>query len=514
MSSRNRRRALGKRIVAYVPDPLLKTAWRFLLTATLAAALWSIAEAIGIRYVDAVIALVALVPTFKALALFLRLVRPGKRIAVHDHGVILGRRSLLWEEIEKVEYHLDLGSEYSSPDTRYHDFTFRLTDGKSEWLRLDDGPLPTYVDVDRFRDLLYVATELVDLAMPTVQRVAAGETPARDPVLAEQLRGLLTRVEAAPARGVLSAQAEQALRQGERRRGRLARNSTLLVLLLIALGLISGLATAVLVTLGFFSGVGLLATFFGALDAFDLFEPINALGGFRLPAMALLFASSWWSAGKASTLTEDTYKELARQNALSGAFRSERALSSREALLSLLESGEPFALYLRSFSDEFFQYLQPGLPHVSGVEIPEYEGIARDFDITLISTLSDEMPVFGLANAADASSSSRLRRLFVENEQWFDTVAELAREASAVVVHLGSVTEGLMAELELLDRAAAKGKTLLIRGEQFSESGLSEVERARVLAFQYQLDEDALSEGGPILEFLALLSTDSPATPP
>ena len=106
---------------------------------------------------------------------------------------------------------------------------------------------------------------------------------------------------------------------------------------------------------------------------------------------------------------------------IAGKARRFRAIfSSIRKPIPILHSDieNPHLLYLRSFSAEYFRYLQTTSDSGRDGLAQKYETLERELDQILIAAARDQLPFFALANSRDASASSEIRVLYVPTPDW------------------------------------------------------------------------------------------------
>ena len=500
---------LGKTIVDYVPYRRGQLLLKLLPAGFGAAVLWFIMKQIEPHILVPILGIGALILSFYSLTILFRLLGPGKRVTLYEKGLVLGRKTYRWDQVEKVRCQLELPTRHETIEYERHKFWFHLADGKTELLSFTDDYLPSHVNVDELIGCLRQYVSEVDLVDDPKMRKEKTLTEAvqRDSDLARALWAMAdAAIEEASKEGI-SPKVVTALRKGQKLRAELARKYRRSS---FGFGIASGLITlaTVIVTLaGLYTSFALLfqiATDLGWGD-FDLFDVLDfPRGALRYGAMGAIIAAAWWSAGRMEDLARRKRKQSRQQSAVAGILKSENANSQTDAFLSRASSGEPFGVYLRSFSGEYLQYLEKPIVAGSEYQLPvEYEIVERDFDIALAESASDRMPIFALANVRDASVSRRLHILSVRDADWFLVACELIYEADAILVHLAAASESLLVELGLLDRLSFRDKTFLIFGKNFDENILSEAEKALVSRFSNRSAESSTNWRNDLMKFLS-----------
>ena len=331
--------------------------------------------------------------------------------------------------------------------------------------------------------------------------------PGLDPDLARALWAKAdAAIEEASKEGI-SPQVVNALRKGQNLRAEIARQYKRSAFVCgIGSGLIT-LATVIVTLAGLYTAFALLfqiATDLGWGD-FDLFGVLGVPGGvLRYGALGAIVAAAWLSVGRMEHIARRKRKQARQHSAISGIFKPDRAHGQTDAFLSRVSSGEPFAVYLRSFSGEYLQYLEKPIVAGSEYQLPvEYEVVERDFDVTLAESTIERMPIFALANVHDGSVSRRLSILSALDADWFLVACELIYKADAVIVHLAAASESLMVEIGLLDRLSFRDKTFLIFGKDLDEKILSESDKALISRFPNRSAESSPSWRNELINFLS-----------
>ncbi len=500
---------MGKKIVDYQPYRRLSLALRFLLTGSGATVLWFIMRQIEPHLLVPFLGIGALYLSFCSLTVFFRLLGPGKRIAVYEEGLVLGRKTYRWDQIEKLSYQLELPTRHETIEYERHKFCFHLDDGKIELLTFTDDYLPSHVNIEELIGHLrehIPEVELVD--EPKIHREEIRAEPVqRDPALLSALWiSADAAIEEASKEGI-SKKVLTALREGEELRAGLVRRYRRASL---GSGVVSGfttLATVITVLTGLYTAFALLFQIVSDLGwgDFDLFDQLNVpKGAFRYGSMGAIIAAAWWAAGRLEDLARRKRKQARQHAAIADKLKADNVTSRTDALLDRSRSGEPFAIYLRSFSGEYLQYLEKPVSGGSEYQLPvEYEIVERDFDVRLAELANEQMPIFALANVSDASVSRQLTILSVRDTDWFQVACELIYEADAILVHLAVASESLLVELELLDRLSFQDKALLIFGKDFDERMLSKADSELLSRFPNRSLESSSNWQHDLLKFLS-----------
>jgi len=189
------------------------------------------------------------------------------------------------------------------------------------------------------------------------------------------------------------------------------------------------------------------------------------------------------------------------------------------------QTGEPFALFLRSFDVEVHRATIKG---PGGVRILHLESLSPDVEAKLIRVLEGRMPLIGVSNPYSTFRSNDKRCLKIEvlHETWRATVLELIERACLVVFQVTDLSIGVIFEVEALYSWRRQDATVLVRSQSkgypreftassddapFLATG-SPVEPTppsavvnRVKSFPYQIDEADFIRDGVILPVFAEL---------
>ena len=442
-----------------------------------------------------------------SLSYALDLLPSGKDVAVYEHGVALGRTRLAWTEIERVQYSRDGGSRVTGSERQTHRLEFHLRRSrKREVLMLGESSISRRLDVSELLQLLSRAGVAVeDESAPRLSRdespVPSGEPDdALARPLSEDIAQTLSQIDASG----LTPACLSALREGEHQRDRIARRHRLL-----SLGLEPGTYALVLmirllgllVILAGICTLAQVAALFGA--SFTLLDTLGFPGGIlRYLALAGLLVGALWSAGRLEDVAKELRKARSRRAAIASSLRRAAQAFPLANLLDGLARREPFALYLRSFQTEYFQYLESVKGGGSDDDFPyEFEARQRDFDTALISRVAPALPVFGLANIRDASVPQALALLVAPDEQWLRVACELIVKAEAVILYLSASTLSVLAEVEILRQLQAQRRTFIVRREETGHAPISG-QHGLLQSFPHQVSDGSLEWEGALSAFL------------
>jgi hypothetical protein len=341
--------SLGKTIVDYVPYRPGQLLLKLLLSGFGAAVLWFIMTRIEPHIPVPILGVGALILSFYSLTIFSRLLGAGKRVTLYEEGIVLGRKTYRWDQVEKVSYQLELPTRQETIEYERHKFLFHLADSKTELLSFTEDYLPSHVNVDELIGYLREYVSEIDLVdePKTRKEKTLTEAVQRDPDLA---RALWAKADAAieeASKAGISRQVVTALRKGQKLRAELARQYRRSP---FGFGIASGLITlaTVIVTLaGLYTAFALLfqiATDLGWGD-FDLFDVLNVPGGvLRYGAMGAIIAAAWWSVGRMEDIARRKRKQARQHSAIAGILKSDDANSQTDAFLIHASSGEPFGV--------------------------------------------------------------------------------------------------------------------------------------------------------------------------
>jgi hypothetical protein len=516
-ASSNSTEMLGPVIVTYGP-PLRRTlALRFITRALPAAGVWYLMVELETSLLIPLLALVAIPLSFHSFSLLLRSLHPGERIAIHEHGIVIDSDNISWESIDTIHYMLDLGPDVGALETNTHKFQFVLKNQSLKSLDLERSSVESHVNIEEFLDYLRSAPPMFEADHEAKLRSEPSSAVPRfrNAEKAAQLQaGLDAEITLAQQSGI-SKKVVSAFHLGQRLRRKLARRTSrsatgleLLVLLLgfvlaviTLLGLISALIVVFVIIQGLLNLAGLDVAIIDTSD-FPIAPPT-----FVIPAVIMFVC--FLLADKLAPATEALKAKAQKLAGVHQALRERAPEQTVATLLLAIEHSTPYALYLRSFAAEHFQYEESTPIGSSDYVInTQRQAVERVLDGRLMAVAGEVLPVFALANANDPSPAHELNVLFVPDENWRLAIVELICHARVVIVHLAAVTESLVLELELLDRQARHSKTLLLRSADFSTERLSPDERSTLARFENQLnvDEDDWESG--LARFLTTAAHD------
>jgi len=137
---------------------------------------------------------------------------------------------------------------------------------------------------------------------------------------------------------------------------------------------------------------------------------------------------------------------------------------ARDVVRRFVEDGVPFALYLRSFELEAYDFLKPATD-----DDPQARrfGVETGGSSELEKRLA-ELPVAFIAVANPSRvvpGAVRIPRLRLSDDDWLPVVEWLVRVASFVVFELGALAAGVRLELAAIDRAGRRADTVVVLDE-------------------------------------------------
>ncbi|MEM0969420.1 MAG: hypothetical protein AAGJ31_08735 [Verrucomicrobiota bacterium] len=482
---------LGEPVVAYERYRRGELFLQFAICAVLAALGWWGARLLEGQLLMILLALPAVGLSLVAFQLFLRILDPGKRVAVYELGLAFGKRELLWEEVEKVSHELLDVTQNGATHQELRITVFPRERGE-ESMVMTNETLPFHVDREAFVHALEQRGVLVeDELAPKEHRVGGGSTlVVRQPDLEIQLHEEFQEVFENSGAANRMTEVLGALENGNRERRRRRRTLVLRYLCEKALHVVGTVAGAACIL----ALVPLAAMLLNAVV--QLFR-----GTFRLEGPGLFFAAVGlvvlgWAGTRCWKPLEKLGERVRRLWSRVEAIREPAVVT--EAQLS-----QPHLLFLRSFQGEYFRYLESSVDRGSMGMATKYETLERELDQLLVETVEGRVPLFALANAQDASASRDLRVLYVPTPDWVKVAGLLMIKSSAIILHLSALTESVMAELWALDRLDAQDRTFVILGSEFPYDQLTVEESARLEGFAHRENESAAGLSQSLTHFLA-----------
>jgi tetratricopeptide (TPR) repeat protein len=137
---------------------------------------------------------------------------------------------------------------------------------------------------------------------------------------------------------------------------------------------------------------------------------------------------------------------------------------AREIVRRYVEDGAPFAVYLRSFELEAYDYLKPATEadpqaRLFGVETGGASGLEQrlaGLPVTFVAVANPSRVVPGAVH---------IPRLRLPDRDWLTVVEWLVRAASFVVLELGALAPGVRQELDAIDRSKRRADTVIVLDE-------------------------------------------------
>jgi tetratricopeptide (TPR) repeat protein len=149
-------------------------------------------------------------------------------------------------------------------------------------------------------------------------------------------------------------------------------------------------------------------------------------------------------------------------------YREVALVSHRAALLTVYENhvtNRPFALYLRSFEMEAYNYFTPKSLAGEQQVVAGQVGPSR-LEKKLYPALPTFLPIIGVANPATLSIDMLIPRLQIPDKDWQERVGNLISDAHIIVVECETLAPGLLWELESIRRRNKQEHTVIILQSQ------------------------------------------------
>lgn len=141
-------------------------------------------------------------------------------------------------------------------------------------------------------------------------------------------------------------------------------------------------------------------------------------------------------------------------------------LSAEEVLKRVREEGRHFVLFLRGFDLELKNVSYDGINIEVGSR--EAEIHARPIEALLIEMLNEDVPLIALTNPRVSGPMEGAYRFETVPANWKQFIEELLPEAALIILHLTSLSEGILDELELLNNPLYLRKTAIIVGRNLA----------------------------------------------
>jgi len=124
-------------------------------------------------------------------------------------------------------------------------------------------------------------------------------------------------------------------------------------------------------------------------------------------------------------------------------------------------TGRPYALFLRSFEIESYNYLTPEKQGELRQIITTLHG-PSEVEKKLVGALSGRIPLIGIANPSDISGRTLIPRIELPNDGWQKVVRNLIDYAHFIVMDCHTLAPGVMWELETLQKANRQDTTIIV----------------------------------------------------
>lgn len=121
---------------------------------------------------------------------------------------------------------------------------------------------------------------------------------------------------------------------------------------------------------------------------------------------------------------------------------------------------QPFALFLRSFEMEKESNLYRGANEDAGAADATLE--ARSVENAIVAVLN--LPIVGLADPREPEPMPGVHRFSQVPEDWLSLIHRLVRDSKLIVMHLTSLTPGIVTEIEHVRTSGNAAKTLIVIG--------------------------------------------------
>lgn len=475
-------------LISYRPEPRLKIGRQCFLCALAAAVLWFLTIWTSGSLLVPLFGIGAVALSLTSLNLFFNFLGPGVKIEIHPGHIFLGRRKYPWHIIDKVVYsYLTIHDEGGHETYDRIALDFFLKTGKTRHLLFENHTLPFYVDFEEFVTyLVYRGIPVEDENAPVLHAEDPAPQARRDPGMRRMLRDDFNKVLKKAGRDLPSQEVLDALRQGKRDHQRFRLKGKLVSVLL---SIVEFPVTLI---------VKVFALIWTLLIIFVIVYIVRGVTGqFGLAQTAIYVVLTTGGAVAlwlVMTRLHDLILVIKRKT------EKITTLASGMAETNQPDPGffnEDFALYLRSFSSEVFQYLEKPVEGYEDDILLQYEATERNFDANMVSAFDGLMPVYALANAHDASAPRTLHTLFTPTEHWIQVACELMLEAKWVIIYLSAITESVLTELWALDKLNAQFRTIVVVGALCPQEQLTTPEIELLKSFPHLMqesDEDTLVE--------------------
>jgi tetratricopeptide (TPR) repeat protein len=158
------------------------------------------------------------------------------------------------------------------------------------------------------------------------------------------------------------------------------------------------------------------------------------------------------------------YELEAWEKSIKDAFAAHRTDTAARAIVDdFIERGKPFALFLRTFTQESYDIHKPATTDDPERRRVGIWGGVSDIEIALSNGLPDTVPMLAIANPFDLMSVDlRFPRLELSGGRWTDAVDGLIRAASFIVVVVDALAPGVVRELDAIVWNGRQNATVVI----------------------------------------------------
>jgi tetratricopeptide (TPR) repeat protein len=122
----------------------------------------------------------------------------------------------------------------------------------------------------------------------------------------------------------------------------------------------------------------------------------------------------------------------------------------------------PFALYLRTFESEAYQYVDE--PGADGKPTKMWAALhgATSFEQKFAVAIGTRLPLLGIANPSDLTVRAVIPRLQLPNDGWQSAVRNLIEHAAFIVMECDALASGVIWELEAIQAAGRQNATIIV----------------------------------------------------
>jgi hypothetical protein len=419
-----------------------------------------------------------------------RLTFTERRVVVHENGIVIDDEVLLWFEIQSVLYYKHL-RHLDKSKVALHVWTF-IVKGREdvvlkalndylgshiEFAKLDKRLERSLSDYRRFEDPEVVSEDGARNVVGTVRKHAIDSNADVDAAMTPEL----------PWSEVI-----RRLKLGKRRRrwrvASLATKRVATRFLLAMIPRLMHLSFAIVFLMAIEFCVQVVGIIFGSNSDLMLIAWLGVPAGLPSLLVPPALGVGFLMIGKFlhdssilqawATRNEATFDQLSRPSSKEGI----------EALEQVRENKLGFALYLRSFGDEYFRYAERRVDISSPREAST---LPREFDARLIGLLARRLKCFGLANLDDPSPPTELIQLFVLNKDWAIVADQLMRRADRVILYLSDESPGLLREMAVLSRLGIEKRVLIVLPTLGSNDRQARERKALLDGYPNQIQEEA-----------------------